>query len=466
VNTSQASWSGKSRRTAAGLAISVATIIMLLATTLFLGGCSVQAGLDTKVNPDGSGTVGIRLSADKELQDALSDLADGLGGRVGGILGILGDLGGVTNAIPQSADDLFNLIVGQIPGDWEAERGTDSTGARWLTLTRSFSNPEELEEILSGGFLSSVIATDQFSLTQDKGFFSTKTVFSAKANAGSVTSRAQSAADMAGRIVGQVFVIDNRITLPGSIKDNNADEVQGNTLIWAIELSGPNDMYAESVMYNWGAIIGVTIAGVIVIAAIIIALVLVLRRRRRPTPPEQPAVLEPAQATSVAETDGPEAAAADAPRVVVPGEVGQAPPPVAPRPPVAPTPPVAPMPPVAPTPPAPATSAVVPPPPVASPAPVDPVTPAAPAAATAAAATTATTPDDPTRPIVPIPLRPTKTAPTSYYTLASAGETAAQQRTEQMTQVGDGSADGAVDESSGAANETAKSGADEEAPSS
>ena len=261
---------------------------------MLLTGCNVQAGVDTNVNADGSGTVGIRLAADKELQDVLSAVADGVGGQAGGILGILGDLGGLTGALPTSADDLFNLIVGQIPGDWTAERGTDSSGARWLSLTRSFSSPEELQQILSGRFLSAVISTDQFSLTQDRGFFTTKTQFAATADAGSLTSRAQSAAGLAGSVLGEVLTVQNRVTLPGTIKDNNADEVSGNTLVWNVGTSGAKEMHASSTIYNWGAIIGIAVLGVVVVAALTVAVILIVRRRRRRPAPEQPGAVQPA----------------------------------------------------------------------------------------------------------------------------------------------------------------------------
>ncbi len=168
----------KSRRGAV-LATSSVAILVVLFLALLLTGCSVQVGLDTRVETDGSGTSACAWRQTRNCRMHCPIVSDGLGGRVGGILGILGDLGGITGDIPQSADELFNLIIGQIPGDWTAERGTDSSGARWLTLTRSFSSPEELEEILSGGFLSSFVATDQFSLTQEQGLFSTKTIFRA-----------------------------------------------------------------------------------------------------------------------------------------------------------------------------------------------------------------------------------------------------------------------------------------------
>ena len=306
------------RRPRPALAISAALLAVVVASLLFLAGCNVQAGVDTNVNADGSGTVGMRLAADKELQDALSGVAEGLGGKTGAILGILGDLGGLGGlggTLPTSTDDLFNLIVGQIPGDWTAERGADSSGARWLSLTRSFSNPEELQQILSGGFLSTVIATDQFSLTQDRGFFTTKTRFSATAEGGSVTSRAQSAAGFTQSVLGEVLTVENRVTLPGAIKDNNADEVRGNTLVWSIGTSGSKEMYAGSTVYNWGAIAGTAIVGLVIIAGSTVAAILIVRRRRRRRPtPEQPGALQPApsSAPATAEAVSPEAAGAGA----------------------------------------------------------------------------------------------------------------------------------------------------------
>ncbi len=416
MNRSAAPPRATSRRPRPALAISSALVIVALAGLVFLTGCNVQAGVDTNVNADGSGTVGIRLAADQELQDALSGLADGLGGEAGAILGILGDLGGLSGALPTSADDLFNLIVGQIPGDWTAERGTDSSGARWLSLTRSFSSPEELQQILSGSFLSTVIATDQFSLTQDEGFFTTKTRFSALADAGSVTSRAQSAAGFTRSVLGEVLTVENRVTLPGTIKDNNADEVRGNTLVWDVGTSGSREIYAESTVYSWGAIAGTAIAGVVIIAGITVAAILIVRRRRRPTP-ERPGALQPAPSSPSTTTEaissetagagadaaaaadvGPDAGAAadvepDVP-IEAPQEAQTAPPVVAP----------AAAPPAPPTPVAAETAETASP----TPGPV--------------AAAAASLASDAPRPIVPIPLRPNRVQPVSYYTLAVAPE--------------------------------------------
>ncbi len=398
------------RRPRPALAISAALFIVVLAGLVLLTGCNVQAGVDTNVNADGSGTVGIRLAADEELQDLLSGVADGVGGQAGAIMGILGDLGGLSGGLPASADDLFNLIVGQIPGDWTAERGTDSSGARWLSLTTSFSSPEELQQILSGEFLSAVIATDQFSLTQDQGFFTTETRFSATADAGSVTSRAQSAAGFTQSVLGEVLTVENRVTLPGTIKDNNADEVQGNTLVWNVGTSGSTEMYAGSTVYHWGAIVGTTVVGVVIVAALTVAAILIIRRRRRPKP-EQPEALQPAPSSPspTVEAISPEAADARAdaePVADAERDASTEPAPAAPA--------------------APESAAETT---VAAEAAAEPTTPvaaeaaeAAPPAAETAAAVAAPLAADVSRPIVPIPLRPTKAQPVSYHTLAVAPE--------------------------------------------
>jgi hypothetical protein len=397
VNKPVASLSGVTRPVRPALVVSAALIVLLLAGLMFVTGCNAQTGVDTNVNEDGSGTVGIRLAADKDLQDALSGVAGSFGGQAGAILGILGDLGGLGGGMPTSVDELFNLVVGQIPGDWTVERGTDSSGARWISVTRSFANPEELQQILSGQFLSSVIATDNFSLTQDNGFFTNKTRYSATADAGSVTSRAQSAAGLAQSVLGQVLTVENRVTLPGTLKDNNADEIRGNTLVWNVGTSGSKEMHATSTIYNWGAIAGTVILGVAIIVGLVIVLILVLRRRRRKPAPEQPGAAQPAPAlqpetAAVIVTEPPSAETATEPDVSIEPapatvEVSEDPPAVAPAEEAA----------------APANTAA----PAAGEA-----AEAAPSAeqASVAAATVvqAETATETPRPVVPIPLRPTK----------------------------------------------------------
>ena len=300
----------------------VVALALLVAMAVLLTGCTVQFGLDTKVEPDGSGTIGVRLAADKELQDQLSSATESLGGLdglgdledlgdigdlgfLGSILGGLGDLGilenlgtlgtilgllgDVSDALPTSVDDLFDTILGQIPGDWQVERGTDSSGTRWISLTRAFSDLEELKQIMSEGTISKIAPMDEFYITQDDGFFGTKTVFSTSLDPDKIMSETQDgSSSLPADLLEKVLAIQYRLTLPGEIGDNNADTSDGNTLTWNVGFSGKTDMYAESTVTSWGAIIGVIVGAIVVVALIALAVILILRRRKRKSPPSQP----------------------------------------------------------------------------------------------------------------------------------------------------------------------------------
>ncbi len=323
-------------------AIPGAVLVVLIAIGVFFTGCTVQYGLDTKVEVDGSGSVGIRLAADKELQEGLSSATEGLGGlgdlgslgdlgglgdlgALGSILGGLGDIGiledlgtlgrilgalgalnDLTGELPTTVDELFNAILGRIPGDWQVERGTDGSGTRWVSLTRSFSELEELKQIMSESVISSIVPMDEFYITQDKGFFGTKTVFSTSLDPADAMSGAQGgASSLPADLLETVLAIQNRLTLPGDIKDNNADLIEGNTLVWNIGLSGKTEMYGESVDRNWGAIIGVIVGAVVILALIVVAVLLLLRRRRRSrSSPSRPTEGEPKPTTAQAAGQG------------------------------------------------------------------------------------------------------------------------------------------------------------------
>jgi hypothetical protein len=251
-------------------------IAAMVLTTLLLSvsGCSVKVSMDTTVKADGSGTIAVRLAADKELQTALLQAAGGLG-QLANIF-----TGEIAEKIPASVDDLFKLILGEIPTEWEVERGADDDGALWIGLTRDFADPEELRQILTESALSKFVDAAKFQLKLDEGFFSTTTVFSTSADMDQAMEEvAKSEPSIPAQMLGRVFSIENRLTLPGGVKENNADEVTGQTLVWHLETSGSANMYAECVSYNWARIIGIAVAGFVVLAGLVALLVILLVRR-------------------------------------------------------------------------------------------------------------------------------------------------------------------------------------------
>jgi hypothetical protein len=79
------------------------------------------------------------------------------------------------------------------------------------------------------------------------------------------------------------------LTVPGSVGENNADEVSGNTLTWNLNASGVNNMHAESnptPAWLWWAIgIGLACLCVIVIVAVGLGVFFLVRRNRQSSSP-------------------------------------------------------------------------------------------------------------------------------------------------------------------------------------
>lgn len=232
-----------------------------LMLVLVLGaGCKIEMSLDTAIEADGSGTVGVRLAADKEMRDLIAQQA--------------GD-----------ESDLFGEFQSGVPAGWESSTDTDADGTRWVKATRSFTDPAQLQGFLAEGTdqaqgPADSIGAQNFSLTQERTFFWVKTEFSADwdptAAMAEVSQEAPPGTDLAS--LGSIFQVENRVTLPGSIGENNADEVDGKTLIWRPLVSGVTQMQASSVAYRLPAIAGVGLAVAVLLGILVWGLLLVVRR--------------------------------------------------------------------------------------------------------------------------------------------------------------------------------------------
>src|SRR5680860_264344 len=225
----------------------VVAVVLILLLPLF-SGCKIQMVLDTTVGTDGSGTVGVRLAADKEIQDLLASQGGG-------------------------ESDLFGEFESSVPEGWDADSGTDADGTRWVTASRSFEDPSEIMTVFEQGANGPAesVGAQEFSLTQEKGLLSVKTVFSAVWDMESALAATggQAPEGMDPSALSSIFEVQNRVTLPGSIKENNADEVDGNTLAWRPSLSGTTEMSAVSVAYRWPVIGGIAAAVLVVLGAIV-----------------------------------------------------------------------------------------------------------------------------------------------------------------------------------------------------
>ena len=174
-----------------------------------------------------------------------------------------------------------------------------------MSASRPFDDPEHLKDILEDGVLSSFVDADKFLLSQEKGFFSTKTVFSTTADASDALAQVQEAdSSLPEELLAEILTIENRVTLPGTIKDNNADNVYGHTLVWQVGTSGTREMYAESVMYDWGTIIWVAAAAFVVLVILLVVVILLIRRGRRRRAPMAAPIAPPAAVQALPQAAG------------------------------------------------------------------------------------------------------------------------------------------------------------------
>ena len=108
---------GHSRRTRIkGLGLHAGLLLLVVSVALLAAGCRIQIGLDTVVKENGSGTFGLRLAADKEIQDLMAQQGGG--------------------------EDLFSGLKEGMPEGWTTEEGTDPDGTKWVKATVAFKDQD------------------------------------------------------------------------------------------------------------------------------------------------------------------------------------------------------------------------------------------------------------------------------------------------------------------------------------
>lgn len=240
------------------MALRAGFLLLCICVALFAMGCKIQIGLDTVVEENGSGTFGMRLAADKEIQDLMAQ---------------------------QGGEDLFGDLKEDMPEGWNVQEGTDPDGTKWVKTTMAFKDQEELKSLLQseGDSPMGDLGNSEIDISQTTSLFAMKTRFSGKFDLGAALSViGESAGEEAPiEMLQSIIQFENRVTLPGSIKSHNADEVQGSTLIWRPKGGGIVEMNAESSVLRWGVVGGFIGGGVVLVALIIILIVVLVKRSRR-----------------------------------------------------------------------------------------------------------------------------------------------------------------------------------------
>lgn len=243
--------------------IEVKRYALLILMVLGLSACTIRFDIGVDVNKDESGSFTIFVGLDEEMRE----LASQFGGE---------DM------------SLTDQILADVPEGFEAEEYSED-GFDGVRLSADFNSFDELNAKLAGAGsgVGDAIGADlvnDFNLTHDGDEFH----FSA--DLGGVDQSLTDAIGQAGgedvlsgfgaNALSDVFDVRFRLTLPGTIEDNNADTVNGNTLTWNISLDDPRDTL-EAVSSAAGGTSALLIGGAAVIAAAAIGGGIAMSRRKK-----------------------------------------------------------------------------------------------------------------------------------------------------------------------------------------
>lgn len=254
-------------------------LVPLLVILLALSACKVRIELDTTIEADGSGAVSFAVGFDDEFRQAIETFSQ------------LDD---------ESSGDFFEDIEGDAPEGWSTERFSDGD-IEGVRISRDFADLDDLRDAFreaqgfgeGGDELGAGSPTpglgDEVSIERDGD------ILTIELAAPEMTPTTTGADDFFGDenpfedLELEVVV---RFTLPGEIQDHNADETEGNTLIWRFDQeSEPTPIRATSDTSQSAGGSDFPIALVIAIAVLVAGgagLFFWNQNRRKPAPAEGP----------------------------------------------------------------------------------------------------------------------------------------------------------------------------------
>lgn len=237
-------------------------IFMIL--VLALSACTIRFDVDMVINEDESGTFALFIGFDEEFQQLMEQ-----GGGEGG----------------------FNITEGleDVPEGWNVEEVVED-GFEGVKVSSAFADLEELEARLGelGDTADTGVGTEflsDFGLTHEGDEFRFEVDVSGldEQLAGAV---GESGGDdlLSGidptSLFEDLFEIRFKLTLPGTIGANNADAIEGNTLIWNVDVTDEGGTY-EAVSSVGGGSSALLLGGAAIAAVVVLGVGVTAMRRRK-----------------------------------------------------------------------------------------------------------------------------------------------------------------------------------------
>jgi hypothetical protein len=233
---------------------------MVAVLALLTAACKIETNAVIDINADRSGVVAVELGFDDEFMEFAAGMADE----------------------PVTEESVFEgNELAEIPG---AQTSTEARGdMTFYIISVPVDDVTDIERELGA---------DDNQLAQDVEITFTDELVTVNATASGEGALADTGGD-AGMIppdqLEESFAANLRVTMPGKILDHNADSQEGNTLTWAVPLTGGTvEVMAQSDPSGSEGGGGFPIWAIILIAAVVLAAVgyfLYTRSKSGPTAP-------------------------------------------------------------------------------------------------------------------------------------------------------------------------------------
>jgi hypothetical protein len=182
----------------------VASLLALVATA-----CKIETNIGAVINADGSGTVVVELGLDEEAQGFFLEGGDD----------------------PFEGNELSELAGARTRTE---ERG----GLTYYIIEADVDSVEEIEDL---------ILSNDSTLLEDFNITVTDTLVTITGTATAEQTLGEDTEGLDPSVLEDSFSAQVRFTMPGAIQEHNADDRDGNTLIWDVPiLGGTLDIQAQS----------------------------------------------------------------------------------------------------------------------------------------------------------------------------------------------------------------------------
>ena len=236
---------------------------LLLLLTLVLSSCTIRLDVGLVVNEDESGTFAVFVGLDDDLRDLIEQ---------GGGEGL----------------DITEQIS-DVPEGWSVEEVTED-GFEGVRVSTDYSDFDDLEAKLaemnegSDGGMGGDLLSD-FNITHEGD------TYEFVADVSNVDEGLTGALDESGgedllsgldasSLIGDLFEIRFQLTLPGEIGAHNADTVNGNTLVWNLDVTEASGTL-EATSTVGGGSSALLLGGAAVAAVVVVGVGVVAVRRRK-----------------------------------------------------------------------------------------------------------------------------------------------------------------------------------------